>query len=107
VTFAFGVQVYHFRVRAKNALGYSEWSDESMFETLPPPPPEPPLACSVLATHNSVTINWLHNQVRALQLRGAPVRRTPRHRKLLRESCSRIASSCSRIASNATRAQIV
>lgn len=58
--------VYHFRVRAWNALGYSEWSDESMFETLPPPPPEPPTALSVLATHNSVTINWPHHQVRAM-----------------------------------------
>jgi hypothetical protein len=58
--------VYHFRVRAKNALGYSEWSDESMFETLPPPPPEPPHAVCVLATHNSVTINWPHHQVHLL-----------------------------------------
>jgi hypothetical protein len=55
--------VYHFRVRAKNALGYSEWSDESMVETLPPPPPDPPVAVSVLATHNSVTLNWPHHQV--------------------------------------------
>ena len=59
---------YHFRVRAKNALGYSEWSDESMFETLPPPPPEPPVAVSVMVTHNSVTINWPHSQVFSLTL---------------------------------------
>ena len=54
--------VYHFRVRAKNALGYSEWSDESTFETLPPPAPEPPLAVSILVSNNSVTLNWPHQQ---------------------------------------------
>jgi hypothetical protein len=56
--------VYHFRVRAKNALGYSEWSDESMFETLPPPPPQPPVALTSVVTHNSVTLNWPHHEVR-------------------------------------------
>eukprot|EP00960_Hanusia_phi_P046429 757823-Hanusia_phi.AAC.1 len=54
--------VYHFRIRAKNALGWSEWSDSNMFETLPPPPPQPPLAVSAVMTHNSVTINWPHSQ---------------------------------------------
>jgi len=55
--------IYDFRVRARNAEGWSEWSDESMMETLPPPAPDPPQWRIWHVTHNSATLCWMHAQL--------------------------------------------
>jgi len=53
---------YHFRVKARNRMGWSEWSDAIMVATLPPPAPEAPTGITVVVTHESVTLKWLHHR---------------------------------------------
>jgi hypothetical protein len=54
--------VYDLRVRARNAMGWSEWSAESRMRTVVLPIPEAPNSLSVISTHNSVTLSWPHHQ---------------------------------------------
>jgi len=53
---------YHFRVKALNKMGWSEWSDAIMVATQPPPPPAAPTGITVFVTHDSVTLKWLHHR---------------------------------------------
>mmetsp|Transcript_22259 Transcript_22259/g.51726 ORF Transcript_22259/g.51726 Transcript_22259/m.51726 type:complete len:779 (-) Transcript_22259:244-2580(-) len=53
---------YDLRVRARNALGWSEWSNESSMHTLVLPLPHAPNSLAVIPTHNSVTLSWPHHQ---------------------------------------------
>jgi len=53
---------YDLRVRARNALGWSDWSPESSLDTLSLPVPQPPDSLAVIPTHNSVTLSWPHYQ---------------------------------------------
>lgn len=50
--------IYCFRVKARNHLGWSEWSDEGMEATPAPPPPRPPDSVVCVTTHNSATLRW-------------------------------------------------
>ncbi len=50
-------------VRARNALGWSNWSHQVTVETLPQNPPAPPRVLVACASQNNVSICWRHDEV--------------------------------------------
>ena len=51
--------IYFFRVRGRNYLGWSGWSDEGMEVTPAPPAPPPPGSVVCVTTNNSATLQWM------------------------------------------------